>query len=193
MFLFPPAVGTGKAKQEEMSCPTGKGSSQGLSGLVKAGSAFRDLGMGFRFRFYSSSYFSAVELFPFTILVRAQAPRCCELSQLTQGSSWLCYARWQAPVCPGAAGVPGALCPPCPPLGSSGHSPQSSLEKKWSGTRSKERARGREVCGKRSEGSKSWAFGAGGAGCVTWQSPSLLGFKFLLLNTQSVPEKRPLF
>lgn len=72
MFLFPPAVGTGKAKQEEMSCPIGKGSSQGLSGLVKAGSAFRDLGMGFRFRFYSSSYFSAVELFPFTMLVRAQ-------------------------------------------------------------------------------------------------------------------------
>lgn len=72
MFLFPPAVGTEKEKQQEMSCTIGKGSSQRLSGLVKAGSAFRDLEMGFWFRFYSSSYFSAVELFPFTILVRAQ-------------------------------------------------------------------------------------------------------------------------
>lgn len=95
MFLFPPAVATEKENQQEMSCTIGNGSYQRLSRLVKASSAFRVLGMGILFHFYSFSYFSVIKLFPFLILARAQLNRhgnamCCHSS--SQGSPGVVYA-----------------------------------------------------------------------------------------------------
>lgn len=116
MFLFPPAVATEKENQQEMRCTIGNGSYQGLSRLVKAGSAFRVLGMGILFHFYSFSYFGVIKLFPFLILACAQLNRhgdamCCHSSpQSSPGVVYACC--WHcAPT--GAADVLGAPCLSC--------------------------------------------------------------------------------
>lgn len=116
MFLFPPAVATEKENQQEMRCTIGNGSYQGLSRLVKAGSAFRVLGMGILFHFYSFSYFGVIKLFPFLILACAQLNRhgdamCCHSSP--QSSPGVVYACWWHCAPTGAADVLGAPCLSC--------------------------------------------------------------------------------
>lgn len=114
--MFPPAVATEKENQQEMSCTIGNGSYQRLSRLVKASSAFRVLGMGILFHFYSFSYFSVIKLFPFLILARAQLNRhgnamCCHSS--SQGSPGVVYAHWWHCAPTGAVDMLGAPCPSC--------------------------------------------------------------------------------